>query len=116
MKGFGCSYYPEMWDPELWVRDLKQMKELGIQLVRIGEFAWGKFEPAEGEFRFDGYLHILDLFHSFGIQEIITDYSSFANAAFLRMRDIYAHPERILSLDFSDLVQFRIRTVNFMQP
>ena len=68
------------------------------------------------EINFLVYRNPSEAFHSFGIQEIITDYSSFANAAFLRMRDIYAHPERILSLDFSDLVQFRIRTVNFMQP
>ncbi len=71
MRSFGCSYYPEMWNPDLWLRDLKQMKELGIDLVRMGEFAWGKFEPADGEFRFDGYRRMLDLCHSFGIQVML---------------------------------------------
>lgn len=55
----GTCYYPEHWDKELWEKDLERMKEAGIQTIRIGEFAWSKVEPREGEFTyefFDGFM------------------------------------------------------------
>lgn len=55
----GTCYYPEHWDKELWEEDLERMKEAGIQTIRIGEFAWSKVEPREGEFTyefFDGFM------------------------------------------------------------
>jgi beta-galactosidase len=29
------------------------MRELGIEYVRIGEFAWSRYEPSRGQFRWD---------------------------------------------------------------
>ena len=55
----GTCYYPEHWDKELWEEDLERMKEAGIQTIRIGEFAWSKVEPREGEYTyefFDGFM------------------------------------------------------------
>lgn len=49
----GVCYYPEHWDSKLWSSDLDRMIEAGIKIVRIGEFAWSKFEPTEGEFTYD---------------------------------------------------------------
>lgn len=49
----GLCYYPEHWDKSLWREDLQRMKALGIETVRIAEFAWNFFEPHEGEFTFD---------------------------------------------------------------
>ena len=48
----GTDYYPEHWDPSMWDEDLKRMQETGIEVIRIAEFAWNKFEPREGEFTF----------------------------------------------------------------
>lgn len=48
----GVCYYPEHWDKSLWKDDLTRMKEYGIEVIRIAEFAWNKFEPHEGEFTF----------------------------------------------------------------
>lgn len=48
----GVCYYPEHWDESLWRDDLQRMKKCGIEVVRIAEFAWNKFEPEEGVFTF----------------------------------------------------------------
>lgn len=57
----GTCYYPEHWDRSLWEEDLERMKAAGIKTIRIGEFAWSKVEPREGEFTyefFDGFMEI----------------------------------------------------------
>ena len=65
---FGCAYYPEAWPEERWETDLSMMQELGVNLIRIGEFNWGNFEPREGEFDFAPYLRLLDLCEKHGIK------------------------------------------------
>ena len=52
----GVAYYPEFWPQERWDEDVRLMQEAGINLVRIGEFAWTAMEPAEGVFTLD-WLH-----------------------------------------------------------
>lgn len=49
----GTCYYPEHWDKSLWKNDLKRMEEYGIEIIRVGEFAWNLFEPNEGKYNFD---------------------------------------------------------------
>lgn len=49
----GVCYYPEHWDESLWQFDLERMAQCGIEVIRIAEFAWNKFEPEEGVFTFD---------------------------------------------------------------
>jgi beta-galactosidase len=53
---FGVCYYPEHWPAERWPIDAKLMRESGISIVRIGEFAWAQMEPSEGQFEW----HLLD--------------------------------------------------------
>ena len=57
----GTCYYPEHWKEELWAEDLDRMKEAGISVVRIAEFAWNKIEPEEGKFQFDFFDKFLNL-------------------------------------------------------
>ena len=49
---YGATYYPEHWDAETMRDDAVLMREAGVNLVRMGEFAWHKFEPEEGRFDF----------------------------------------------------------------
>lgn len=49
----GVCYYPEHWPESMWKDDAARMKALGIDRVRIGEFAWSRIEPAPGEYRWD---------------------------------------------------------------
>lgn len=46
----GCDYYPEHWPESRWMEDARLMHEAGFNIVRIGEFAWAKMEPAEGHY------------------------------------------------------------------
>ncbi len=56
----GAAYYPEMWDESEIDKDIQRCKELSINTLRIGEFAWGKMEPREGEFHFDWLETMVD--------------------------------------------------------
>jgi len=68
LKDFGVAYYPEAWPESRWETDLRMMGELGINLIRIGEFNWSNFEPTEGVFDFQPYLRLLDLCEKHGIK------------------------------------------------
>ncbi len=57
----GTCYYPEHWDRGLWREDLRRMKEAGIEVIRIAEFAWNKTEIREGVFDFGFFDGFLDL-------------------------------------------------------
>ncbi|WP_213271624.1 beta-galactosidase [Hyphomonas sp.] len=46
----GVCYYPEHWPEEHWREDAAMMRALGVSMVRIGEFAWSRIEPAPGRF------------------------------------------------------------------
>jgi len=46
----GVCYYPEHWPESMWKDDAARMKALGIDRVRIAEFAWSRIEPSPGEY------------------------------------------------------------------
>jgi beta-galactosidase len=50
IASLGVCYYPEHWPESQWPTQARQMREAGISLVRIGEFAWSRIEPRRGEF------------------------------------------------------------------
>ena len=56
----GVCYYPEHWEASLWQDDLRRMKALGIDTVRVFEFAWSIVEPREGEYDFRLFDSFLD--------------------------------------------------------
>ena len=66
----GVCYYPEHWPEAMWRNDLRRMKEYGIEVVRVAEFAWNKFEPREGEYTFDFFDRFMDLAQEEGLQII----------------------------------------------
>jgi len=78
---FGVDYYPEHWvfpfsgteqSPEArWVRDIELMVEAGVNVVRMGEFAWGLFEPEEGRFDFGWMKRAMDLLGEADIQIVL---------------------------------------------
>ncbi len=52
----GAAYYPEDWPAECVDRDMELMSIAGMNVMRMGEFAWKRMEPSEGIFDF-GWLH-----------------------------------------------------------
>lgn len=58
----GAAYYPECWSKDNVEQDIKNMKYLGINVVRIGEFCWCELEPEEDKFNigiFDDVISLL---------------------------------------------------------
>ena len=68
---FGVDYYPEHWPRERWAIDAKMMREMGIEIVRMGEFSWAMFEPREGEFHFEVLDEAIELLAAEGIDVIL---------------------------------------------
>lgn len=49
---YGAAWYPEQWPIADWEKDLTLMEIAGVNVVRIGEFAWSTLEPTEGTYDF----------------------------------------------------------------
>lgn len=63
----GVDYYPEQWSKALWEKDAETMARTGVKLVRIGEFAWSRIEPREGEFDFSWLDEVIGIFSRYAI-------------------------------------------------
>src|SRR5690349_24176989 len=55
----GTAWYPEQWPESRWDADLSLMQQAGVRMVRIGEFAWSRMEPSEGQFDLDWIDHAI---------------------------------------------------------
>lgn len=67
----GVCYYPEHWPVEWWDDDARKMAEIGIEYVRIGEFAWSRLEPSPGDLRFDWLVEAMDTLGRHGLKVIV---------------------------------------------
>lgn len=67
----GSSYYPEWWPESEWQTDFSQMQEIGFNTVRMGEFAWALFEPADGKFDFAWMDRAIALANRHGVQVVL---------------------------------------------
>lgn len=71
MYYLGAAYYPELWDKSEILKDVERMKSVGINCVRVGEFAWGTMERKEGEYDFSLFKYMLDVMYENGIYTIL---------------------------------------------
>ncbi len=67
----GAAYYPELWVESEIEKDIERCKELGVNCLRIGEFAWGRMEPKEGRFDFSWLLNVVDTLYKNGISTVM---------------------------------------------
>jgi beta-galactosidase len=67
----GAAWYPEQWPESRWVEDLKLMEAAHIHVVRVGEFAWSRLEPQEGQFDLDWLDRAVALAGEHGISVVI---------------------------------------------
>lgn len=67
----GVCYYPEHWPQERWPVDARLMREAGLSLVRIADFAWAAMEPGEGEFTWDWLDKAIDTLAAEGLKIIL---------------------------------------------
>ena len=67
----GAAYYPEMWEESELEKDVERCKSLGVNTLRVAEFAWGKMEPREGEFDFSWLERVVDKLYENGINTVM---------------------------------------------
>lgn len=67
----GSAWYPEHWDETRWTRDLELMREAGMNVARIGEYAWCRLEPQEGRFELDWLERVIDLAAEYGVAVVL---------------------------------------------
>ena len=68
---YGVCYYPEHWDAVTRAGDAQRMRAAGINVVRMGEFAWDLLEPHEGEFDFTLFDATIRTLGEHGIKTIM---------------------------------------------
>lgn len=66
----GVAYYPEHWSEKELQSDPERMREAGIDLVRLGEFAWDLLEPEDGVFDFHFFDQAIEHLSRAGIEVI----------------------------------------------
>lgn len=67
----GVCYYPEQWPKTLWRDDARRMKDLGLTYVRVGEFAWTRFEPEPGVYDFAWFDEVVSILGEAGLKVVI---------------------------------------------
>ena len=67
----GACDYPEHTPSSQWDEQPRLMRELGLDVVRIGEFAWSRLEPRRGEFRFDWLERAVDALGDAGLKVVL---------------------------------------------
>lgn len=67
----GVAYYPELWPESDINRDIVEMKKLGINMARMGEFAWSKMEQDEGKIDISYFRNVMDRLHQAGIRVVM---------------------------------------------
>lgn len=55
----GVDWYPEQWGMEQVEEDLDGICALGCNIVRIGDFAWDRFEPRDGVYDFSFFDQVI---------------------------------------------------------
>jgi beta-galactosidase len=85
--------YPEHVPFDEWLTFPQRMKNLGLEFVRIGEFAWSKLEPKPGEFHFEWLDKAIDALHAHGLKVVLGTPTATPPAWLVR-----AHPD-ILPVD-----------------
>ena len=65
------------------------MRETGINVVRMGEFAWSKMEPDEGRISLDYFARVMDKLHAAGIDTVFC-----TPTATPPIWLVHGHPER----------------------
>lgn len=67
----GVCYYPEQYPEHIWAKDAVQMRELGLKIVRLGEYAWYKMQPNREVFEWDWLDKIIEIMSNEGLQIVL---------------------------------------------
>ena len=68
---YGADYYPELWPPAQWPRDLDLMAAAGLNVVRVGDLCWSNMEPTPGRYAFEWLDEVLALLQERGMRAVM---------------------------------------------
>lgn len=68
---YSTAYYPELWDEREMDNDIKYMQDLGINTIRIGEFAWSSMEKKMNQIDLSFFRRVIEKFYANGIYTIL---------------------------------------------
>jgi len=97
----GAAYYPEHWPEDRWSEDIRLMREAGLTVVRMGEFAWSTLEPTAGEFHFEWLERAIAKLAAAGIASVLGTPTA-APPAWL----VQQHPDLLAEDESGQRVQF----------
>ncbi|HOJ33023.1 MAG TPA: beta-galactosidase [Candidatus Hydrogenedentes bacterium] len=101
----GVTYYPEHWGKARLGIDIPLMREAGIQIVRMGEFAWSRLEPSEGRYDFSWLEEAVNAFGQAGISVVLGTPTAAPPAWFHQKYDVYPRDEWKRPLGFGTRLQ-----------
>ncbi|MDR0534475.1 MAG: beta-galactosidase [Verrucomicrobiales bacterium] len=87
---YGADYNPEQWPEEVWLEDVKLMREAGVNAVSLAIFSWAKLEPRPGEYDFGWLDRIMDLLHTNGVSVLLATATASPPPWFAKL-----HPESL---------------------
>ena len=67
----GSAYYPEHWAEERWPEDVRLMKEAGLTVARLAEFAWSTMQPSSDEIHLDWLERAIQLLADNGLVTVL---------------------------------------------
>jgi beta-galactosidase len=110
----GAAYYPEHWPAERWPEDILLMREAGLSVVRMGEFAWSTMEPEPGQFDLDWLSSAISLLADVGIATVLGTPTA-APPAWLAQRhpDLMAVDENGRRVQFGNRCHYCVTSPDF---
>ena len=67
----GVAYYPEQEPETDWATDARLMNDMGLDCVRVGEFAWSKMQKPDGTLTLDWLERFIAVFAAQDIKTIL---------------------------------------------
>jgi beta-galactosidase len=67
----GVSWYPEQHPVQRWPDDVRRMAEAGLEVVRLGEFAWAVLEPERNRFEWEWLDKAIELAAEAGLKVVL---------------------------------------------
>src|SRR6266536_2580993 len=64
---YGTAYYHEYQPYDRLEDDVKLLREANLNVVRVGESTWAKWEPEDGRFELEWMRQVIDRIHKEGI-------------------------------------------------
>ena len=68
---YGSTYYPEHWDENIIQSDPALIRDAGMNVVRMTEFAWDRMEPQEEKYEFALFDEAIECLGKEGVSTIL---------------------------------------------